>query len=156
VLGPRLFVESPRLAYGVFVAMAVAYLFMILTILPLARYMARVTLVPTGTLVPVIIACTIVGAFADREYVFDMGLALAFGMLGYIARKTGYHVTAILIGIIIGPLFEQYFVRALRISQGDLSVLFSSWIGNVLWVLLVLSLALPYWRHIRVSEAATG
>jgi putative tricarboxylic transport membrane protein len=154
VLGPRLFIESPRLAYGVFVAMVVAYLFMIVTILPLARYMARVTLMPTGTLVPVIIACTIVGAFADREYVFDMGLALAFGVLGYLARKTGYHVTAILIGIIIGPLFEQYFVRALRISQGDLTVLFSSWIGNALWVLLVLSLALPYWRRTRVNEAS--
>jgi TctA family transporter len=61
-----------------------------------------------------------VGAFADREYLFDMGLAPAFGVLGYVARKTGYHVTAILIGVIIGPLFEQYLVRALRLSQGDL------------------------------------
>jgi len=87
VLGPRLFVENPALAYGVFVAMVIAYVFMLFTILPLARYMARVTIVPTRILVPVIVACTIVGAFADRQYVFDMGLALAFGVLGYIARK---------------------------------------------------------------------
>ncbi len=158
VLGPRIFVESPGLAYGVFVAMAVSYVFMIFTILPLARYMARVTLVPTATLVPVIVACTIVGAFADREYLFDMWLALVFGVLGYIARKTDYHVTALLIGIIIGPLFEQYLVRALRISQGDLSILFSSTIGNVLWGLLVLSLLLPYLRQRTkaVSEEPTG
>jgi putative tricarboxylic transport membrane protein len=158
VLGPRLFVQSPQLAYGVFVAMVVAYVFMILTILPLARYMSRVTLVPTGYLVPIIVACTIVGAFADREYVFDMGLALAFGVLGYIARKTGYHVTALLIGIIIGPLFEQYLVRALRISQGDLSVFFTSTIGNVFWVFLALSLLLPYWRGRgkKVAEDSTG
>ncbi|HJS30979.1 MAG TPA: tripartite tricarboxylate transporter permease [Alphaproteobacteria bacterium] len=158
VLGPRLFIESPSLAYGVFVAMAVSYVFMIFTILPLARYMARVTLVPTGILVPIIVACTIVGAFADREYLFDMWLALVFGVLGYIARKTGYHVTALLIGIIIGPLFEQYLVRALRISQGDLSILFSSSIGNVLWGLLVLSLILPYLRRRPkpVSEESTG
>jgi putative tricarboxylic transport membrane protein len=149
VLGPRLFTDSPQLAFGVFVAMVVAYLFMIVTILPLARYMARVTVVPTSTLVPIIIACTIVGAFADREYLFDMWLALAFGVIGYIARKTGYHVTAILIGVIIGPLFEQYFVRALRISQGDLSILFSSTLGNVLWAMLALSLALPYLRRDR-------
>ena len=125
VLGPRLFVENPTLAYGVFVSMVVAYIFMILTILPLARYMAKVTVVPTSILVPVIVACTIVGAFADREYLFDMGLALVFGVLGYIARKTNFHVTAMLIGIIIGPLFEQYLVRALRLSEGDLGVLFS-------------------------------
>jgi putative tricarboxylic transport membrane protein len=158
VLGPRLFIDSPQLAYGVFVAMVVAYVFMILTILPLARYMSRVTLVPTSYLVPIIVACTIVGAFADREYVFDMGLALAFGVLGYVGRKTGYHVTALLIGVIIGPLFEQYLVRALRISQGDLSIFFTSTIGNVLWALLAISVVLPLvrGRAKRVSEEPTG
>ena len=59
---------------------------------------------------------------------------------------TNYHVTAMLIGIILGPLFEQYLARALRISQGDLSVLFSSTLGNVLWAFLVFSLALPLAR----------
>jgi len=138
--------------------MVVAYIFMIPVILPLARYMARVTLVSTRYLVPIIVACTIVGAFADREYLFDMGLALAFGVLGYVARKTGYHVTAILIGIIIGPLFEQYLVRALRISQGDLAILFSSTLGNVLWGLLVLSLIVPHLRRRaqRVSVPPSG
>jgi len=67
-------------------------------------------------------------------------------VIGYIAHKTNYHVTAMLIGIILGPLFEQYLVRALRISEGNVLVLFSSTLGNVLWALLVLSLALPYLR----------
>ena len=146
VMGPRLFATNPEVAYGVFVSMAVAYIFMIFTILPLARYMSRVVLIETTYLAPAIILLTIVAAFGERQYLFDMGLALVFGVIGYIAHKTNYHVTAILIGILLGPLFEQYLVRALRISQGDLSVLFSSTIGNVLWALLVLSLALPLWR----------
>jgi len=146
VMGPRLFATNPEVAYGVFVSMAVAYIFMIFTILPLARYMSRVVLIPTIYLAPVIILVTIVAAFGERQYLFDMGLALVFGVIGYIAHKTNYHVTAILIGILLGPLFEQYLVRALRISQGDLTVLFSSTLGNVLWGLLVLSLVLPLWR----------
>jgi putative tricarboxylic transport membrane protein len=72
-----------------------------------------------------------------------MGLALVFGVIGYIAHKTSYHVTAILIGVILGPLFEQYLVRSLRLSEGDPLVLFSSTTGNILWGLLVLSLVLP-------------
>ena len=147
VMGPRLFATNPGVAYGVFVSMAVAYIFMIFTILPLARYMSRVVLIPTTYLAPIIILVTIVAAFGERQYLFDMGLALVFGVIGYIAHKTNYHVTAILIGILLGPLFEQYLVRALRISQGDLTVLFSSTIGNVLWGLLVLSLVLPLWRN---------
>jgi len=143
VMGPRLFTTNPELAYGVFVAMAVAYIFMILTILPLARYMARIVLIETTYLAPIIILVTVVAAFSERQYLFDMGLALVFGVIGYIAHKTNYHVTAMLIGIILGPLFEQYLARSLRISQGDLTVLFSSTIGNVLWAFLVLSLVLP-------------
>jgi putative tricarboxylic transport membrane protein len=156
VMGPRLFQTDPGLAYGVFVAMAVAYIFMIFTILPLARYMARIVLIETTYLAPVIILITIVAAFSERQYLFDMGLALVFGIIGYIAHKTNYHVTAMLIGIILGPLFERYLVRALRISEGDVTVLFSSTLGNVLWALLALSLALPYLRKPRSQPAANG
>ncbi len=155
--GPALFQERPEIAYGMFVAMAITYAIMIVTILPLARYMNRVTLVPTVFLSPLIISFTLVGAFVSREYVFDMYLALAFGVLGYIARKTGYHVAAILIGVILGPLLEQYFLRALRMSQGDPMVLFSSGLGNTLWAFLVVTIAFPYvygwWRGRRPTEA---
>jgi putative tricarboxylic transport membrane protein len=154
VMGPRLFSTHPEVAYGVFVSMAVAYIFMIFTILPLARYMSRIVLIETTFLVPVIVLVTIVAAFGERQYLFDMGLALVFGVVGYIAHKTHYHVTAILIGIILGPLFEEYLVRALRISEGDLTILFSSTLGNVLWGLLVLSLVLPAWRGFRQRKAA--
>ena len=152
VMGPRLFATNPEVAYGVFVSMAVAYIFMIFTILPLARYMSRIVLIETTYLAPIIVLVTIVAAFGERQYLFDMGLALVFGVIGYVAHKTNYHVTAILIGIILGPLFEQYLVRALRISEGDVTILFSSALGNTLWGLLALSLVLPFWRTWRQKK----
>ena len=106
---------------------------------------------------PIIISFTLVGAFVPRAYVFDMYLALAFGVIGYVARKTGYHVAAILIGVILGPLLENYFLRALRISEGDVLVIFSSGIGNILWVLLIISLFVPMYldkRRQRQREQA--
>jgi putative tricarboxylic transport membrane protein len=156
VMGPRLFASNPGVAYGVFVSMAVAYIFMIATILPLARYMSRIVLIETVYLAPLIILMTIVAAFGERQYLFDMALALVFGVIGYIAHKTNYHVTAILIGVILGPLFEQYLVRALRISEGDFMVLFSSPVGNALWALLVLSLVLPFLRGYQQRKAAAA
>jgi putative tricarboxylic transport membrane protein len=138
--GPDIFQRAPLVGYGPFVAMAITYVLLALMILPLIRYFSRVLIVPTIYIAPVIIAFTLVGSFVPRAYVFDMGVAIVFGIIGYVARKTGYHVAAILIGVILGPLLENYFLRALRISQGDLSTLFSSTIGNVLWVLLVASL----------------
>jgi putative tricarboxylic transport membrane protein len=124
---------------------------------PLARYLSRVILIPTRILAPVIISFTLVGAFAPRQYLFDMGLALTFGVIGYIARKTNYHVAAILIGVILGPLVEENYLRALRIAQGDPMVLFSSHLAKVLWALLALSIALPYatafWRRFKTRMA---
>jgi putative tricarboxylic transport membrane protein len=143
-VGPDLFMEAPEIAYGPFTAMAVTYAIMILTIFPLARYMSKITVVSTTYMSPVIIAFTLVGAFVPRQYMFDMYLALAFGVIGYIARKTGYHTAAILIGVILGPLLETYFLRALKMSGGDLMVIFSSDLANVMWVLLVISLCVPY------------
>ena len=144
IMGPNLFSDRPELGYGVFMAMAVTYLIMTVTILPMSRYMSKVTLVSTAYMSPIIIAFTLVGSFVPREYMFDMSLGLVFGVIGYVARKTGYHVAAILIGVILGPLLEQYFLRAMRIAQGDPWFLFSSNLGNVLWVCLVLSLLIPW------------
>jgi putative tricarboxylic transport membrane protein len=149
-LGPRLFAENPALAYGVFATMVVSYLVMMVTILPMSRYLSRVTLVGTTVLAPIIISFTLIGAFSPRAYIFDMGIALTFGIIGYIMRKTGFHVVAMLIGIILGPILEANFMRALRISQGDIWVFFSSPVGNFLWAMLLISLTAPMianWRR---------
>jgi putative tricarboxylic transport membrane protein len=152
VLGPRLFQDSPNIAYGVFVMMTVAYIMMIPLVIPLARYSANVVTVPVHVIVPLIMGLTVVGAFADREYIFDMVLALGFGVIGYIAVKTNYHITSILIGVLLGPIFERYLLRSLRIGQGDIMILFSSPIANVLWALLVVSVVLPIWRERRLAR----
>jgi len=129
---------------------------MMFTIMPLSRYMSRATSVPTEIMAPIVIAFTLVGSFVPRDYVFDMYLALAFGVLGYIAKKTGYHVVAILIGVILGPLLEQYFLRAMRISGGDIMVLFSSGIGNLLWMALLFTIVFPYYKSWRRSARGSG
>ena len=119
----------------------------------MSRYMSRVTLVSTVYMSPIIIAFTLVGSFVPREYMFDMYLAFGFGVLGFIARKTGYHVAAILIGVILGPLLEQYMLRALKMSGGDATVLFSSPLGNSLWAILLATLVLPTWLSKRKAKS---
>ena len=87
---------------------------------------------------------------------FDMYMGLAFGVIGYIARKTGYHVAAILIGVILGPLLETYFLRALKKSDGDIMTLFSSNLGNLLWVMLAVGLLPARAEEVRRSLLASS
>ncbi len=141
--GPRLFMTEPLLAYGIIMSMFVSYVLMLFTVFPMARYLSTITTVPSCYMAPVIIAFTLIGAFAPRTFLFDIGIAIAFGVIGYVARKTGYHVAAILIGVILGPLLEKSFLLSMRISGNDPTVLYSSNISKALWVLLILTLTLP-------------
>jgi putative tricarboxylic transport membrane protein len=141
--GPRLFMTEPMLAYGVIMSMFVSYIVMLFTVFPMTRYLSTVTVVPSVYMGPMIVAFTLVGAFVPRGFVFDIGIAIAFGLIGYIARKTGYHVAAILIGVILGPILEKSFLLTMRIHDNDLTALFSSTIGNVLWAALALTVILP-------------
>ncbi|WP_163269486.1 tripartite tricarboxylate transporter permease [Chelativorans alearense] len=153
LLGPRLFTDRPETAYGIFFSMLAAYIVMVFLVLPLARYVGTIVLVPTRVLVPLILSLTVVASLANRGYVFDIYVALVFGVIGYICRRTGYNVIAVLIGVLLGPLFEQYLLRSLRLGQGDLQILFSSSIGNTLWGLLALSLALQWWKGRKMRRA---
>lgn len=154
--GPRLFMQEPLLAYGVIMTMFVSYLFMIVTVFPMTRYLSRVTVISSFYMAPLIVAFTLVGAFVPRGFVVDIAIAVAFGIIGYLARKTGYHVAAILIGVILGPLIERSFVLAMRISGDDPAVLFSSAIGNILWALLVATLVLPPLFRMKSRRRARG
>ncbi|KPQ15178.1 MAG: putative tricarboxylic transport membrane protein [Rhodobacteraceae bacterium HLUCCO18] len=138
--GPRLFVQDPLLAYGVIMSMFVAYVFMLVTLFPLTRYLSRITVVANYYMAPMIVAFTLVGAFVPRNFMADLTIAVVFGLIGYVARKTGYNVAAILIGVILGPLLERSFLLSMRISGGDWTVFFSSAIGNILWALLAVTL----------------
>lgn len=142
-LGPRLFAQSPALAYCVFVTMLLANIGLIILGLPMIRAMSKTANISTKILVPTIITFTLVGAFVERGFAFDMCLALFFGVLGYIMKKTGYSVHAVLLGIILGPYAEQYFLRALQLGGGKMAYFFTRPVGNLLWVLLALSLIAP-------------
>ena len=127
-------------AYGVIMSMFVAYVFMLVTLFPLTRYLSRITVVANYYMAPMIVAFTLVGAFVPRNFMADLTIAVVFGLIGYVARKTGYNVAAILIGVILGPLLERSFLLSMRISGGDWTVFFSSTIGNILWALLAITL----------------
>lgn len=153
-LGPRLFIQNPGIGYGVFITMLIAYAVMLFTTLPLTRWVSKLVLIPTPVLAPIIIAFTLVGAFAPRGYMFDLWLTLLFGAIGYVCRRTGFNVVALLIGVILGPMLEANVMRALRISGNDPWVFFSSPVGNILWATLAVSLAIPsivQWRRNRAA-----
>ncbi|MEI8191383.1 MAG: tripartite tricarboxylate transporter permease, partial [candidate division NC10 bacterium] len=71
----------------------------------------------------IVLICT-VGSYTTNNNVFEVWVAIAFGILGYIFMKLGCEPAPLLLGFILGPMLEENLRRALVLSRGDFTVFF--------------------------------
>jgi putative tricarboxylic transport membrane protein len=105
---------------------------------------------PKSILFPVIFTLCFLGAFSLNNSVYDIFIALIFGIIGYIVRKNGFPLAPIVLGVILGPIAEDEFSRALIISHGDWTVLFQSPIAIFFYVISIFSLLSSLKRHFSI------
>ena len=75
-----------------------------------------------GSIGMVILVFCAIGTYSLNNSVFEVGLMAAFGVLGYVFRKLGCEVAPLMLGFVVGPMFEENLRRAMLLSQGDPSV----------------------------------
>lgn len=140
--GPLLFIITPKLVYTLFAALLVSNVFVVLFGLWEARHIVQLLRVPQRILLPLITMLTVVGAFAANNRISDVWVMCFFGILGYILRKHGYSVPALVLGLILGPIIEPQLLRALLLYQGNPLKFFTRPVGGSL---LGLALILLLW-----------
>ncbi|MDA3919432.1 MAG: tripartite tricarboxylate transporter permease [Salinisphaera sp.] len=116
-IGPRLILDHTDLVYGMFLAMFVAGFMMLVVCLSSMRLFLRVTDVPKYVIVPAVLTCCVVGAFALNNRLTDIYLLLVVGILGYILSKLKYPLAPLVLGVILGPIAETNLRRALMTSD---------------------------------------
>ena len=121
--GPRLFEEQPRLIYGIFGAMMVAAVMMLVVGRIGLVGFAKLTKVPATVIVPVVTMLCLVGAYLESKSVFAVGLMVGFGLVGYLMHRFDYSRVTFLIGFVIGPQLELSVRQALIITEGKVSSL---------------------------------
>jgi putative tricarboxylic transport membrane protein len=139
--GPRVLTTNGAEVYAVVLAMLLASLLILPLGILLAGPLTLISRVPTTYLVPGVLFVSMAGAFATRFSLFDVGLTLAFGVLALVMRLHGYPVIPLVLGLILGPLAEEYLLRGLALGRGDIGYFFDSTIANVLWAVLVATAA---------------
>jgi putative tricarboxylic transport membrane protein len=140
--GPRLFTEQPEFIWtliGTFYLGNIALVFLTLALIPV---LAALVFVRTSILFPVVVAVVFFGIYSISYNVADVGLCAAFGLAGYILTKLRYPMLPVLLGVILGPLLERAIRRSLIISQGDVTVFWSSAIAGIV---LAIAAALILW-----------
>lgn len=124
-LGPLIFQKSGVYVYGIFFALIVATLAMLVFERGALPIFVKLLDVPKHILLPIVMVCCAVGAFSSSSRVFDIWCILGFGFLGVVMKYFKIPSTPLIIGFILGPMTEENLRRALQASAGKISVFFT-------------------------------
>lgn len=138
--GPMMYVNELPTVYGVFAALMLANLAMLVVGMLGVRFFAKIISVNKKVLMPCILVVSMVGAYAINQNLFDVGVALAFGALGYLLQKYDFPLSPILLALILGPMSESNFRRFMQIAKGNFMSIFSHPICVAFIVLSIASL----------------
>ncbi len=155
--GPVLFETSGSFVWTVIASMFIGNVMLLILNLPLVGLWAKLTQIPYGIMAPVILTLSIIGAYTVRNSLFDVLVALMFGVIGYFLQKYRWPVVPLILSFILGPIMERSFVQSIVMSSGNYSIFFVRPISLVLMlaaaVLLVVSLFLNQRTKRRVVDA---
>ncbi|MFN3566469.1 MAG: tripartite tricarboxylate transporter permease [Burkholderiaceae bacterium] len=159
--GPLLFQTQGALVWGLIASLYVGNVLLLVLNLPLIGLWVKELQIPKPLLYGGILVFATLGAFSLHQSVVDLATLYVFGLLGFVMRRWGFPVAPAVIGLILGPLAESQFRRALAISQGDPSVFFTHPISAALLALTALLVLVPWlvkvrreWRARRPPEPA--
>jgi putative tricarboxylic transport membrane protein len=143
--GPMLFTTHPDLVWGLIASMYLGNMMLVVLNLPLVGLFARVLYVPPGILLVIILGIASAGVYSFNGDVFDLYMALGFGVLGYAFRKLDIPKAPLIFGLILGHIIEQSFRQAMTISSGDPTIFLKSPIADFLLLCAAGSVLLSIW-----------
>jgi putative tricarboxylic transport membrane protein len=149
LLGPQLMVQHPDVPFTIISSMVFANVVIAAISFLLIPICTKVTRVPARFLAPSILMLSLLGAYAARQSGFDMGVALFFGIVGYLMRRGAYPIQPLILGLVLSPYVEEFYSRALRLGNGDFRIFVSDPLSVFLWVLLLLALFGPLLPRLR-------
>jgi putative tricarboxylic transport membrane protein len=138
--GPRLFVEQMPLIQTLGFYLLFGCLLIAVFGALVATYFYKITRIPLNILIPCTIAAASLGAYVSRSEFFDIGVMLGMGVLGYILQIFKYPLAAVVLGMVLGPIAEEYFIQSGQMFDWDYTVYFTRPICIVLWICIAGSL----------------
>ena len=147
--GPLVMVQHADLFWGTIASMWIGNAILLVLNLPMVGLWVRLLTIPYRLLYPSVVVFCCIGAFSVRNSIFDVETAAAFGIAGYVFQVLDCHPAPLILGFILGPIFEQNLRRGLLISQGDLLALVLRPISGTILavgVLIVLAQLYAAWR----------
>ncbi len=141
--GPTLFTDRPDVVWGLIASLLIANFVLLAMNVPMVKIFVKILTVPAWVLLPGVMMISFVGIFSLTGSYFDLLLMIAFGVLGWALRKLDVPTVPIILGILLGNAMEDALRRAMVLSDGDWTYLFSSGIATGLWIAAVAGFVAP-------------
>jgi len=123
--GPMLMIQHPEIFWGVIASMYIGNIMLVILNLPLIGIWVQVLKIPAKTLLPMILLCCMIGAYANKSNSVEVLTMIAFGVVGYALRKLKYELAPMVMALVLGPLLESNFRNSLTMSHGSFSIFFT-------------------------------
>lgn len=147
--GPQLFRDAPEVVYGYSWQMFITSGLLIVFGGTLAnKFFANILRIPQAMLLPLIIVMVIAGGFAAQNSIFDVYMALTFGLVGLAMARFGFPIAPVIIGVVLGSKAEFNLRISLLMSGGETSILYTRPICIILIILSALLLFSPGLRYL--------
>jgi len=150
--GPLLFKENAQLMYGIYGSLLLASLFLLVIGRVGMRLFCKAVNIPAMILYPIVMFTCIMGAYLGQSSMFDVGVMLAFGFIGYFMRKLDYSYVAFLIGFILAPEWERALQQVVIISEFEPFMFFQRPVAMVLMVLTLFVIGRTFWSTLNATR----
>lgn len=147
---PSFISQQPTLAYGIMVAYFLANFMTLAMTSGALRAFLAITRIPLYILGVVILLYCAIGVFTLNNTTFDIWTLLAFGILGFVMVKNGFPLTPMVLGVVLGPIAELNFARAVSTSD-DYSLFFTRPWALFFIVMAVFSALYPLYQSAQKS-----
>lgn len=151
--GTALFTEHQEFVYPTMFAFLFANIAMLICGMLLIRVFAKIVEVPARCLTPIVAVLCVIGSYAINNSFYDVTVMMVCALIGYLLPKFGFPTVPILIGFILGPIFEPNFRNALIMSKGSYSIFFTRPIALFFLVVAAIFLVSAIVKNIKANRA---
>lgn len=140
--GPLLFTEQKDFVWGLIASMYLGNVVGFIVVLTTVPWWAAILRIPFSVIAPVIVVICAVGAYTVHNKLFDVGMMMAFGLMGYAFKKLKYPLAPLVLALVLGDMAESSFRQSMLISGGSVAVF---WGTPLAGFIVTLALGLLVW-----------
>lgn len=154
--GPMLMIETPHLFWVIVSLLAIANVALFVIGLLSVRPFSKIIEVPKSIIMPIVIILSVIGTYALQNNLIDVFYMIGFGVLGYLMRQYGYPTGPMVLGLILGPMLDANYRRAMQGAEEQLLPFFTGFFTSPISAFLVVAIFFMIFSQTKVYKKLRG